>query len=107
MKTKIVKKLDDVKNVKTVNEGCRQDIIKTQSQQLQYIDEEFDRIIAKVMMRKEALKASYQDSCQDEINALEKEIGRTTASIQDIGKNVEIIDKYIEKLGTVSSVNRV
>ena len=93
--------------MKTVNEGCRQDIIKTQKQQLQYIDEEFDRIIAKVMMRKEALKASYQDSCQDEISALEKEIGKTTTSIQDIGKNVEIIDKYIEKLGMVSPVNRV
>lgn len=99
MKTKAVQKLEDIKKVKATSDECRENILQTQNQQLKYIDEEFDRIISRIMARKEALKISYQDYCQEEIDLLQKEITKVETSMQDLTKNTEELNKYVERLG--------
>jgi len=99
LKGKITFKLDDMKNYKVSNEECKKNILGLQNQQFKNIDEEFDRIIARVMMKKEALKLNYQDVCQEEVDMLEKEITKVNVTIQDLTKNIAEVDKYIEKIG--------
>jgi len=88
-----------MKSCKVSNEDCKKNILQSQNQQFKYIDEEFDRIIARVMMKKEALKLSYQDVCQEEVSALEKEIIKVNTSMQDLTKGIAEVEKYMEKLG--------
>ncbi len=100
LKMKITNKIDEIKKYKLSSEECKKSILNTQEQQLKFIDEEFDRIVARIMLKKESLKDSYQDQCQDEIKLLEKEISKVDGSINDLNKNIEEVDKYITKLGT-------
>lgn len=104
MKSRITKRLEDIKNSKNASEECRKNIAHSQDQQLTYIDEEFDRIIARILAKKETLKINYQDACENEVNLLEKEITRVDNAIKDLTLNIEEVDKYTEKLGTRRSL---
>jgi hypothetical protein len=96
LKTKVDKKIEDLKSA---SQECRESIQEMQNIQLQYIDEEFDRIISKILAKKEALKEKYQDCCQEEIKILEKEIEKANGSAENLTKNIGEVNKYIDKLG--------
>jgi len=104
LKSRINKRLEDIKNSKSSSEECRKNIVHSQTQQLTYIDEEFDRIIARILAKKETLKINYQDACENEVNLLEKEITRVDNSIKDLLVNIEEVDQYTEKLDKIKLV---
>jgi hypothetical protein len=97
LKEKVSKKLVDMTNSKSFGEKCRENIVLTKEEQLKHIDEEFERLFAKLNDRKNFLKKTYQQLCAEELSNIDTDISKLDNHIDSLKKHVTSIDKYFEK----------
>ena len=102
LKVKVNKKLEDMVNSKSFSEKCRENLVITKEEQLKYIDDEFDKVINKLIARKNMLKKNYQEICQEELGIIDAEINKLTTHIENMTKQIKELELYSEKLGKFS-----
>jgi hypothetical protein len=69
---------------KKYGEKCRDNIVITKEEQLKYIDDEFEKIFAKLNARKAFLKKAYQDICTEELTSIDTELVKFESQIESL-----------------------
>lgn len=89
----------EVKSAKIFSEKWRENIILTKEEQMKQLEDEFEKIINKLIARKNFLKKNYEESCKEELNNADNELKSLDAAITLIEQNGEKLNEYCKTLG--------